>query len=170
MMELMTVTAVLMLSAGLATFGLQSFMRSYRAQSDARSIASQVSMARMRASSAFRDTRVVFDLAARTYQMQVMVDRVAGTWTNEGGAYFLSPDVTFGTGGAPNFTDVKEPGMVQQPQNIQFNTRSIPVVGLTPTPYAIYVTNSAGLTYAVTVSQTGRVTMLEYVESQWKTR
>src|SRR5436309_3527307 len=79
MVELVATTSILLLAAGMATYSLQGFMRSYRAQSDARSIASQVSLARMRAASAFRDTRIVFDQANRTYQMQVMVDRLAGT-------------------------------------------------------------------------------------------
>ena len=36
--------------------------------------------------------------------------------------------------------------------------------------YAIYLTSANGLTYAVTVSRSGRVNMWEYVGSAWVLR
>ena len=173
-MELMTVTAILMLTAGLATYGLQSFLRSYRTGSDARSIASQVSLARMRAASSFTRARVTFDTAARSYQIELQ-NKATGAWSVEGGTYFLSQGVSFGAGGVTTPAGgTEQTPIVNPPPPIIFNSRSTPVdsgfnAGVN---YAVYLTNNDGLTYGVTVSRTGRVSLSEYVLSlsDWRTR
>ena len=68
--ELAMVVGMTLILSTLATFGLQSFLRAYRAGADARAVASQLSLARMRASSAFTRAQLFVNADARTYQVR----------------------------------------------------------------------------------------------------
>ena len=94
----------------------------------------------------------------------------------EGGTYFLSQGVSFGTGGVgtPAGEVGDQTSIVNPPPPIIFNSRSIPVDSgfNTGMNYSVYLTSNDGLTYGITVSQTGRVNLWEYVLSPagWQIR
>ena len=97
--ELATVCTILLVVSGVVTLGLGSVLQAYRTGADARMIASQISQARMRASATFTRVRLLPDTVNRTYQVEVMTDKIAGTYQLEGGTASLSQGVTFGFGG-----------------------------------------------------------------------
>jgi Tfp pilus assembly protein FimT len=162
--ELAMVVGMAVILAAFSTFGLQSFLRAYRVGADARAIASQLSLARMRASSAFTQARVHVDADARTYQIELDNKAPRGTFVLEGGTHALSAEVNLGYEGIS--TPAGEQTTIAQTPDVIFNSRGIPVDGTgTPTPNtAIYLTNGNGLQYAVTVSQTGRVTVWQWLQ------
>jgi len=165
--EMATVCTLILIVSGFVTLNLGSFLQSYRAGADARNIASQISQARLRASATFTRVRVRPDSVNRTYQIEVMTNKTAGTYQAEGGEGFLSQGVTFGFGGVS--TPAGEQTTIQQSSEIIFNSRGVPVdAGGAPTPdHAVYLTNGNGLVYAVTVSVTGHVTTWQYLGSAW---
>src|SRR6266516_6589159 len=88
--ELAVVVGITLILSTLATFGLQSFLRAYRAGADARAVASQLSLARMRASSAFTRAQLFVDSNARTYQVRLDSNKDQAFTTRdvtEGGTY-----------------------------------------------------------------------------------
>ncbi|PYV01184.1 MAG: hypothetical protein DMG10_18415, partial [Acidobacteria bacterium] len=99
--ELAMVVGMTLILSTLATFGLQSFLRAYRAGADARAIASQLSLARMRASSAFTRAQLFVNANTQTYQVRLDSNKDGTFDTNdvtEGGTYSLSPGVNLGFG------------------------------------------------------------------------
>src|SRR5215469_12321449 len=79
-----------------ASLGVQGVLRSTRIQADARGIASQLQLARMRAASDFTKVRIKCNLAANTYQLEVW-SKGAGAYQVEGGVTNLSSQVSFST-------------------------------------------------------------------------
>jgi prepilin-type N-terminal cleavage/methylation domain-containing protein len=175
MVEMVIVLSVVLILSTLGTFVLTVFLRSYRASADARQLQSLVSLARMRACSAFTRTRLNVNQTARSYGIQVF-NKTTGNYDDEGGTYFLSPGVSLGYGSIG--TPAGEQSAIGEPPTtgIQFNSRGIPVQDTTWSPtgdYAVYVTNSANdLFYAVTVSRTGLPTLWQYntTTNHWESR
>jgi Tfp pilus assembly protein FimT len=172
--ELAMVVGMTLILSTVATFGLQSFLRAYRAGADARAIASQLSLARMRASSAFTRTQLFVNADARTYQVRLDSNKDGNFDTSdvtEGGTYSLSPGVNLGFGTIS--TPAGEQTTISQSVDAAspvFNSRGVPGNG-TLTPYAIYLTNSDNdLFYAVTVSQSGRVNVWQNTAGAWALR
>ena len=166
--ELAAVVGIAMILSALATFGMDSFMRAYRAGADARAIASQLSLARMRASAAFTRARLKVDTNARTYQIELDTKAAPnGSFVLEGATNFLSPGVSFGFGTIS--IPAGEQTTIAQTDKITFNSRGIPVEDVTWTPTgnnAIYLRNDK-LTYAVSVSETGRVSVWQNIDGSW---
>ena len=172
--ELAMVVAMTLILSTVATFGLQSFLRAYRAGADARAIASQLSLARMRASSAFTRAQLFVNANTQTYQVRLDSNKDGIFDANdvtEGGTYSLSPGVNLGFGAIT--TPAGEQTTISQSVDAAspvFNSRGVPGNG-TLTPYAIYLTNSDGdLFYAVTVSQSGRVNVWQNIAGAWALR
>ena len=171
MIEMTGVLAVTMILSALATFSFTDVMLAYQAGLDARSIQSQVALARMRASSAFDQAQVSFNQDARTYQIELQNKATLAYAIDAGtSAAFLSRGVNFGFGNIS--TPAGEQATIYQSTTIRFNSRGVPVdaSGAPTGDYAIYLTSANGLTYAVTVSRSGRVNMWEYVGSAWVLR
>jgi Tfp pilus assembly protein FimT len=161
------VCTLLLIVSAFVTLSLGSALQAYRAGADARMIASQITQARMRASSLFTRVRVKTDTVNRTYQIEVMTDKTIGTYQAEGGQGFLSQGVTFGYGGVS--TPAGEQTAIAQSTEITFNSRGVPIkADASPTPEnALYLTNGNGLVYAVTVSMSGHVITWQYLSSAW---
>ncbi len=172
MVELTMVIGMTLILSTLATFGLQSFLRAYRAGADARAVASQLSLARMRASSAFTRAQLFVNADARTYQVRLDSAK-NGTFVTEGGTYSLSPGVNLGFGSistSPLPSELTTMSQSVDAASPVFNSRGVPGNG-NLTPYAIYLTNSDNdLFYAVTVSQSGRVNVWQYISGAWASR
>src|SRR6266536_237234 len=166
--ELATVCMLFLVLSGMGALSLQSSLQAYGAGSDARMIASQISQARMRAAATFTRVRLNTDTVNRTYQVEVMTDKTAGTYQLDGGTGVLSQGVTFGF--ASVSTPAGEQTTIEQSPTIIFNSRGIPIQAADGAPtsgYALYLTNGNGLVYAVTVGMSGHVITWQYLGSAW---
>ncbi|MGE4054909.1 MAG: Tfp pilus assembly protein FimT/FimU [Vicinamibacterales bacterium] len=159
LIEVMTVTALLVV---LAVFSLPITSRAVadvRLRGDARSVANTVSLAKMRATSAFSRARVFADLSTNTFLMQVW-DRTDNQWVTEGGSINLSPGVGFGFGTIDTPPPDTQPEMSQSPlctddagveiantACVVFNSRGIPIddAGAPYGANALYITDGVGV-------------------------
>src|ERR1035437_11109288 len=100
LMELIIVAALALIVVAMAVPAIVSTRRNYRALGDARDVAAQILLAKMRAASDFTQTRVYFDTSANTFRLELW-NKTTNTWgiDNPTGTYNLSPGVTLGTGG-----------------------------------------------------------------------
>jgi len=170
LVEVAIVVAILALIAVLAIPQFTSLLRSFRATSDARSIASQLALAKMRAANGFTQARLNCDLTANSCQLETCTSKGASTcntFTAEGGPINLSTGSTFGFGSIT--TPAGSQTSIQNTAQILFNSRSLPVDNTgTPTGnYALYVMNQTSNRYAVTVYATGRVAVWRYDNGAW---
>ena len=96
--ELVISVLILLILSAIALPSLAETLRSYRLAGDARALASQLSLAKMRAAAEFSQSQLSFNFANGTYQLQVF-DKGANAFVTEGGAVqYLSSGVTFGFG------------------------------------------------------------------------
>lgn len=174
LIELMIVAAIILVFLAMALPVLNQTMRTYRASSDARNIAAQLAMARMRAANKFTRARLNM-VSANTYQIEIETNRGgcgASTWAADGGTITLQQQVSFGfgtvTAPAPPQT-----APIAQPANnsVIFNSRGTPVDcnGVAVGSYAIYLQNTAGEVYAVTVYPSSKTSAWRYNgQAGWK--
>jgi len=128
LVEVAIVVTVLALLVVLAIPQAVSTMRAFRASSDARSIASQLALAKMRAANGFTQARLNCDLTANLCQLEICTSKGASacnTFTPEGGPILLSTGSTFGFGSIT--TPAGSQTSIQNTAQILFNSRSIPV-------------------------------------------
>jgi Tfp pilus assembly protein FimT len=178
-LALVTAITVTVILAAVAIPQVVTMLRTYRMVDDTRSIAAQLSLARMRAASRDEPARMSLNLVTNTYQIQIctsvpasLCNQGGATYTAEGGTQYLSQGVTFGFGGvtipAGGQTSIAET------TQITFNSRGISVDG-SGNPIgtaAIYIVNGQGFLCAVTVSIGGQVTEQRYTggtSGQWVT-
>ena len=196
--ELVVAVLIIMILSAIALPSSITMLRNYRAQGDARSIAGQIALARMRAAAGFTQVRLYVNLNANTYRIDVWNKAGAGCWQTDSAtvacdapttaAAAVPQDIQLSQGDAPGFGAVvaappgtqtvfgqapacldNAGGAIANTACVVFNSRGIPVipgfpgvpiVNNTPTgDDAIYFTNNAGLTYAVTVSASGKTSM-----------
>ena len=142
--------------------------RSYQLMSDTRTIAGQLTLARVRAASEFTQVRLNFNLGTGSYQLQLW-DKTNNSFDiTEGGTQYLSGSTNFRFGGisAPAGTQAT----IQQSHQIIFNSRGIAVdnAGAATGNYAIYLGNNAQQYSAVTVSASGKVSIWQWTGSAWR--
>jgi prepilin-type N-terminal cleavage/methylation domain-containing protein len=174
LIELVIAAAVGLIVMAIALPNLTAMVRSYRAMGDARGIAAQLSLARMRAASESVPARLNFNLAANTYQLEVctsLCNQPGATYLPDPGTapQALSQGVTFGAGGVG--TAPAGLPAVAQSALITFNSRGISVdgAGVPIGTAAIYITNNSGAVCAVTVSIGGQPTArLHQSGSTWR--
>jgi prepilin-type N-terminal cleavage/methylation domain-containing protein len=169
--ELVIVIAVGLVLTAMAIPQFLAMLQAGRMTSDARSIASQLSLARMRAASLGEPARVNFNLAANTYTMELctsLCNTANATYIAEGGTQYLSQGVSYGAGGVA--TPAGGQTTLAQTSLITFNTRGLSVDGTgNPTgTSAIYINNGQGFEFAVTVSIGGQPTAWKYNGTVWK--
>jgi prepilin-type N-terminal cleavage/methylation domain-containing protein len=166
MLELLVVVSITLVLAAIGIPRVAAVVQNYRTVGDARSIASQFALARMRAASNFTRARLNFNLAANTYQLEVW-NKTAAAFQIEGAVQSLSQGVTFGFGSIATPAGSQSP--IAQTTPITFNSRGITVDGSgNPTGNsAIYITNGNGLYFAVTASLTGQTRAWEYNGTTW---
>lgn len=197
LVELVLAMFVLLLVSAIAVPNLLATLRSYRAQGDARGIAGQISLARMRAAADFTEARLSVNLTANTYRVDVW-NKTNACWETDGttvacdapisAAVSAPQDINLSQGNFPGFGGVTAAPpssiLAQAPTCLDnagsaiantacvvFNSRGIPVTPGDPRPGvnntatgndAVYFTNNAGQTFAVTVSASGKASALSY--------
>ena len=93
-LELVLVVAVMCTVAAMAIPSFVSVQRNFQIAGDARDLAEEILLAKMRASSAFTQTRAYFDTSAQVFHIDVWNKPVppstSGSWVTEGGTHNLS--------------------------------------------------------------------------------
>lgn len=159
MLEIVLVLAIGLIIAAMALLGLRSAQRGYRAPGDARALANQLQVAKMKAASSFTRVRLNADLVNGTYQLETL-DRATNNWNADGAALLLTQGVTYSFGAAPRVPPALPPAApLAQNEPIIFNTRGMPVDnnGNPVGTYALYVTDDERHTFAVTITASGQV-------------
>ena len=170
MFELLIIVTLSLVVGAFGIFQLNKMMKSFRASSDVRSVASQLALAKMRAANGFTQSRLNCDLTNKSCRVEVCTVKGAGTCTTfsaEGGPVRLSSGMSFGYGTITTPAGTQTP--IQNTAQILFNSRGIPITtaGAPSGNYGLYLTNQSGDTYAVSVYDTGRVAMWRYTSGAW---
>jgi len=170
LVELAIVVTVVALIISIAIPVAISAMRALRASADARSLASQLALVKMRAANTFSQARLNCDTTANSCQIEICTSKGASacnTFTAEGGPVLLSTGSTFGFGSIT--TPAGSQTTIQNTTQIVFNSRSIPVdsSGAATGNYALYLANQSGNQYAVTVYASGRIAVWRYGNGVW---
>ena len=170
LVELAIVVTIILLILSLALPTVISSMRAFRASADARGIAAQLALTKMRAANRFTQARLNCDTATNSCRVETCTSKGASTcntFTAEGETIRLSQGSSFSFGSitAPAGSQTS----IQNTTQILFNSRSIPVdsSGAVTGNYALYVMNPAGNQYAVTVYASGRVAVWRYNSGTW---
>lgn len=163
--ELFVVSAIVVLII-IAIPMVQNVSQDYRIVSDARGIAAQLALARMRAAAEFTRAEVNFDTSNNTYQVEVW-NKSTGAFVAEGGAQYLSQGDVFGYGTLTAAAAGQSP--MAQTTQITFNSRGFPVTstGALTSNDVIYFYNSYGSYGAVSVSIAGEPEVWRYNGSAW---
>lgn len=168
LIELMIVVALVAIMAGMAVPVTTNAFGFYRLSGDARAISSAMSLAKLRAASAFSRARLYVDTSANTFRIETW-QKTGSTWTAETGTTPLSQNDSFG------FTPVATAppnsqaaigqssaclndtgGVIANTACVLFNSRGIPIdtAGAPTGVNALYLTNGT-FVYGVTLSATG---------------
>ncbi len=172
LIELAIVCALILICLALALPILNQTLRGYRASADARNIASQLAMARMLAAHKFTHARLNL-LSPNTYQVEIQSNTAscaAATWTADAGTYTLSQQVSFGAGTVTQPAPPQTGALSQPPNNVViFNSRGTPIdCGGAPVgSYAIYLQNTSGEVYAVTVYPSSKTSVWRFAHGVW---
>ena len=170
LVELMAYMAVMVTLAAFVMPLTRTAINSLNLTSDARNIASEVSLAKMRAAASFTKARVRVDLTANTFYVERW-QKNTNTWVLESVLRQLSPTVAFGFAGiaapppntqaaigqAPFCTNVAG-ATIAGTACIVFNSRGVPVdaAGAPVSVDAIYISDGATV-FGVTVSTGGLI-------------
>jgi prepilin-type N-terminal cleavage/methylation domain-containing protein len=165
--ELMIVVGILLVLMTICLPYVNGFLQDFRTVNDARSIAAQLALARMRAASNSSKARLNFNITANTYQLEVWKSS-SNAYQPEGGVANLSQGVTFGFGTIT--TPAGGQSSIAQTPQIIFNSRGLSVdsSGNVIGTAAIYIGNGHGLYCAVAASLGGQPTAWEYTGTGWK--
>ena len=88
LIELALVITIILITLTMTLPSLQGFLRSYRAEGDAKHISSQLALARMRSAANFTQSRLFFDLASNSFQLETY-NKTSAKFEPEGGAQNL---------------------------------------------------------------------------------
>jgi len=170
LIELAIVVTIILLILSLALPSVLSSMRAFRASADARSIAAQLALAKMRAANRFTQARLNCDTATNSCRVETCTSKSASTcntFTAEGETINLSQGSSFSFGTIT--TPAGSQTSIQNSTQVLFNSRSVPVdsTGAVTGNYAVYVTNQSGNQFAVTVYASGRVAVWRYGGGAW---
>jgi Tfp pilus assembly protein FimT len=168
--ELAIVVTIFVILAAIAIPQTITTLRAFRASSDARNIATQLALAKMRAADGFTQSRLNCNFTAKSCQLEICTTKgtsACNTFSAEGGPVLLSEGMTFGYGSIT--TPAGTQTSIQNTAQVLFNSRSLPVDSTgTPTGnYGLYLTDSTGNTYALTVYASGRIAMWRYGSGVW---
>ncbi len=163
--------------AAIAVPMMSNTIGDFRIRGDARAVNSAVSLAKLRAASAFTQTRLFVDLTTNSFHVESWQKTGTPAWVAEGGTTTLSTNDTFSYGvvsTAPSSTQttigqaancVDTTGAaIANTACVLFNSRGIPVapsgappnVGAPTGNDALYVRDNISV-YGVTVSATGQI-------------
>jgi prepilin-type N-terminal cleavage/methylation domain-containing protein len=177
LMEVLIVVAMMLVIAAAALPMLNGYVRSYSLVSDARAIAGQMALARMRSANGFSLGQLDFNLANGTFQVKIC-SKVGSTWgfNPDTSSPPISLSKSFGAQDSFSFGSITTPAgnqttLAQPNTAVTFNSRGIPVSGAacngtagsgTPTGnYAVYLTDNASKPsyVAVTVNVSSKITI-----------
>lgn len=166
LVELVIAVFIIIVVAGIAIPKGVTVTQNVRMANDIRSISAQIFLARMRAASAGARSRLNFNTAANTYQIEVFNSNT-NTWTIYGGTTNLSTGDTFGYGSIT--TPAGQQSSIAQTTPIYFNSRGMATdsSGTAKPDSAIYFTNIRGQNAAIAVSIAGQPTSYTYTGSAW---
>lgn len=171
----MTAATIGIVLAAFAIPKMTSSLQNFRTGGDARTLNTDVTLAKMRASSGYTHARVYADLSAQTIEVDVW-NTSTSAWapdSQNGTANSLSKSVTFGYGTAianpppntqstiaqaPLCYNAANTATVANTACVVFNSRGVPIDSTsTPTGSdALYVTDGTSV-YSVTVTATGSI-------------
>jgi prepilin-type N-terminal cleavage/methylation domain-containing protein len=175
LLELLIVVAIIGLMAAMAIPAASPAARGYRLAGDARALSHNVSLAKMRAASAFTRTRLRVDTSARSYFIERW-DNATSAWVSDGNTERLSSGVVFGflalTAAPPNtqttigqsgacLDTASPPAAIGGTACIVYNSRGVPIDPDTGAPIggnALYITDGTAV-YGTTVAATGLMTL-----------
>jgi prepilin-type N-terminal cleavage/methylation domain-containing protein len=175
MPELLVSTGILLVLMSVSLPTVVNAAKTYKLSGSARSIASQLALARMRAAAEFTQAQLNANTSAGSYEIDLCTTKNTATggcttFTQDpnSGTQYLAAGITFGYGSIT--TPAGAQATIGQTTPIVFNSRGIPIdSNLNPTGNdALYLTNSAGQYYAVTVYASGKVTVWQYTGSAWR--
>lgn len=194
LIEILVGVAILMALLGFAAPSITNITRTYRISGDARSIAVDLNLARMRASGDYSHARAYMDLSGNTFHVEVW--NKAGCWQTDGDANPctlatspvtpLAAGDTFGFGSisagptAETSTIAEAPACttgvagassgsnIANTACIEFNSRGYPVdsTNTLVASDAIYIINK-NLCFAVAVPVAGQPSTYSYTGSAW---
>jgi Tfp pilus assembly protein FimT len=174
MPELLIVMGILLVLLGITLPTVTSAVKTYQLSASARGIAGQLALARMRAAAEFTQAQLNVQTSTGSYEIDLCTTKNTSTggcttFTQDpnSGTQYLASGVTFGYG--PITTPAGSQTTIGQTAPIVFNSRGIPIdSNLNPTGnVALYLTNSSGQYYAITVYASGKVTLWQYTGSSW---
>jgi Tfp pilus assembly protein FimT len=168
--EVAIVVVIFLLIAAIAIPQAVKTLRAFRASSDARNIATQLALVKMRAANSFTQARLNCDTTANSCRVEICTSKgtsTCNTFTAEGGPVTLSTGMSFGFGSITTAAGTQT--TIQNTAQILFNSRSLPVdsTGAPTGNYALYLTDQSGNTYAVTVYASGRIAVWRYGDGAW---
>jgi prepilin-type N-terminal cleavage/methylation domain-containing protein len=196
LIELLVVLAIVTTVLSFAAPSIATIMRTYQISSDARSIAIDLNLARMRAAADYSHARAYMNLSNNTFHMEVW-NKAGGCWQTDGDTNActqatspvtrLGQNDAFGFGSIANGPTAATNTIAQAPvcragvagvapganiantACIEFNSRGYPVdsTNTLVASDAIYVSNGGKLTFAVTVPIAGQPTTYSYTGSAW---
>lgn len=169
LLELLVVVGLIGVLSAIAIPISDTSLNANRLKGDADAVRNLVGLAKMRASSRFTRARVLVDLSANSYVLQVW-DKTANAWVNDGAPARTSTGVSFGFGTlvapppntqvniamSPQCTNGLTPaGAIANTACITFNSRGLPIdaAGLLYARHALYLQSPIGV-FATTVTST----------------
>lgn len=166
LLELLVVVALMAVVSAVALPMFLSVQRNYRLISDARAIAGQLALARMRAANDFNQAEIVFDTSANTYQLK-MYNKSTSAFATEGAVYNLSTGNTFSFGAITLTAGTQ--ATIAESSPIIFNSRGIPILsnGTATGSYSVYLADNKGGYCAVAVSPSSKIKIYRYSGGQW---
>jgi len=173
LLELTVVVAVIMILSTMAMPLVVNAMRTFRIAGDARSIAGELSLARLRAANDFTRTRLHLNTTAGgafdgTFQVELW-DAVGGQFVAEGGTQSLAPGDSF-TVGTLSSAPPNTQSTLAETGDIVFNSRGVAVDPATLSPIdgdVIYIGNSSQQYYAISVGSGSRIVTWQYDGANW---
>jgi Tfp pilus assembly protein FimT len=194
--ELMVSLGILFTVAGFVVPSITTVTRMYRMQGDARSLAVDLNLARMRAAGDYSHARAYIDLNGNTFHVEVW-NKVGGCWQTDGDAnactQTTSPVTLLATGDSFGFGSISagpttatatiaqapacktgvagtSPGTdIANTACIEFNSHGYPVDSTNTliASDAIYITSSQKVFFVVTAPIGGQPTTYSYSGSAW---
>jgi len=171
LIEMLVVLGLAGVIGAIAVPMMANTMADFRLSGDARGIHSAMSVAKMRAASAFSQSRLYVDLDAGTYHVETLSTGGTPAWTSESGTTELSTGVSAGYGNIKTAPPNTQNTIGQAPACrttagvtigntacVVFNSRGVPVDSTgTPTALdAVYLTDGVTV-YVATAEASGMI-------------
>jgi Tfp pilus assembly protein FimT len=170
--EVSLVALIVLVIAAIGLPNMTSMLRTYRLSGDARNLAHQLTLARLRAGTDFTWAQIVISTSVtpNSYSLQLCTTKATSsctTFTSEGGTQYLSPGISLGFGSSSGAAGGQTSRV--QTTTVAFNSRGIPIdsTGSVTANDTIYLTETTGKAYAVSVTLSGHPKIWRYTGSSW---